>query len=92
MDIYTKKVVRIDKLATGGRSDGLKLGTHHKKVLDHCPPAEYVPELLSQPLRADLKPLNIVQPDGPSFQVDGNLIQWQKWRLRLGFNPREGAT
>lgn len=25
---------------------------------------------------------------GPSFRVDGNLITWQKWRFRLGFNYR----
>lgn len=92
MDSYTKEVVRIDKLATGGQEDGLSYGTHSKSILDHCSPAEYVPELLSQPLRADVKPLNVTQPEGPSFQIDGNLVEWQKWRFRIGFNPREGAT
>jgi primary-amine oxidase len=42
--------------------------------------------------RADLKPLEVVQPDGPSFQVDGWEVRWQKWRLRVGFNQREGLT
>jgi len=84
--------VRIDRLATGGKEDGLAYGTHKKNILDHCSSAEYVPELLSQPLRTDVKPLNVIQPEGPSFQVDGNLIQWQKWRFRLGFTPREGAV
>lgn len=92
MDIYSKEVVRIDRLATGGKQDGLKTGTHKKAIIAHCTPAEYVPELLGKPLRTDVKPLNVVQPEGPSFQVDGNLIRWQKWRFRLGFNPREGAT
>jgi primary-amine oxidase len=92
MDTYTKKIVRIDKLATGGKEDGLAYGTHKKNVLDHCSPGEYVPELMSQPMRTDVKPLNVVQPDGPSFKVSGHLIEWQKWRFRLGFNPREGAT
>jgi len=92
LDTHSGEIVRIDKLATGGKDDGLSYGTHMKNILDHCLPAEYVPELLSQPLRADIKPLDIVQPDGPSFQVTGTLIEWQKWRFRLGFNPREGAT
>jgi primary-amine oxidase len=52
-----------------------------------------VPELLDTPLRKDLKPLNVIQPDGPSFQVTNeSLVEWQKWRFRVGFNPREGAT
>ncbi|KAL4586964.1 hypothetical protein LXL04_011612 [Taraxacum kok-saghyz] len=40
--------------------------------------------------RSDVKPLNIVQPDGPSFRVDGHFVQWQKWNFRIGFTPREG--
>jgi primary-amine oxidase len=41
-------------------------------------------------VRKDLKPLIITQPDGPSFQIDGYQISWQKWRLRVGYNVREG--
>ena len=33
-----------------------------------------------------------MQPEGPSFTVDGNLIEWQNWSLRVGFNYREGLT
>jgi primary-amine oxidase len=42
--------------------------------------------------RTDLKPLEIVQSDGPSFTVHGHEIRWQKWRLRIGFTPREGLV
>jgi primary-amine oxidase len=42
--------------------------------------------------RHDLKPLEISQPEGPSFAVDGNLVQWQKWTFRVGFGPYEGLT
>jgi primary-amine oxidase len=44
------------------------------------------------PLRSDLKPIEITQPDGPSFTVDGHEVSWQKWNLRLGFNSREGLV
>lgn len=93
LDTSTGEIVRIDKLATGGKEDGLAYGTHKANILDHCKPGEYVPELLNVPLRADLKPLNIVQPEGPSFKVSNeSLVEWQKWRFRVGFSPREGAT
>jgi primary-amine oxidase len=42
--------------------------------------------------RGDLRPLEVVQPEGPSFELDGWQVRWQKWRLRIGFNQREGLT
>jgi primary-amine oxidase len=54
---------------------------------------EYVPGLVPglRP-RDDIKPLEIVQPEGSSVKVDGNLVRWQKWSVRVGFNYREGLT
>jgi len=65
------------------------------EVLDYgvvpIPPTSgsYYPED-NGPLRTDLKPLSITQPEGPSFVVDGNLVRWQKWSLRVGMDPLEG--
>ncbi len=42
--------------------------------------------------RTDVKPIEITQPEGPSFTVDGWAVAWQKWSLRVGFNPREGLV
>jgi primary-amine oxidase len=42
--------------------------------------------------RGDLKPIEITQPEGPSFEVDGHHVRWQKWQLRIGFTPREGLV
>ena len=42
--------------------------------------------------RADLKPLEVSQADGPSFSVSGQEVRWQKWAFRVGFNPREGLV
>ena len=44
------------------------------------------------PLRDDLKPLEIVQPDGPSFVVDGNHVRWSRWSFRVTFDPYEGLV
>jgi primary-amine oxidase len=43
-------------------------------------------------LRSDLRPIEITQPEGPSFTVEGHEIRWQKWRLRIGFTAREGLV
>jgi primary-amine oxidase len=42
--------------------------------------------------RDDIKPLHIVQPEGVSFQLNGNQLTWQNWSLHIGFNYREGLV
>nr|CAE02362.2 OSJNBb0016B03.15 [Oryza sativa Japonica Group] len=42
--------------------------------------------------RTDVKPLVINQPQGPSFHVNGYLVEWQKWNFRIGFTPKEGLV
>jgi len=42
--------------------------------------------------RSDLKTIEITQPEGPSFTVEGHKVMWQKWQLRIGFTPREGLV
>ncbi|CAF4725229.1 unnamed protein product, partial [Rotaria socialis] len=36
-------------------------------------------------LRDDIRPFEIIQPEGPSFQTDGNQVSWQKWSFVVGF-------
>ncbi|GAB7352695.1 hypothetical protein MBLNU459_g3054t1 [Dothideomycetes sp. NU459] len=92
-DIFTDEIIRIDPCATGGKEDGLNYETAGEFPMAHCVENEYWPELMKEPPRPDLKPLNVVQPEGPSFTVtDGNCVSWQKWRFRVGFNYREGMV
>ncbi len=42
--------------------------------------------------RTTVKPLDIIQPDGPSFKVDGWKVDWQNWSFRVGFSAREGLV
>lgn len=61
---------------------------------------EYIPELMvkadgkSRPvfdeLRSDVKPIEITQPEGPSWKVDEHRVDWQKWSLHVGWTSREG--
>ena len=54
---------------------------------------EYTPALVpGLKQRTDVRALEITQPEGPSFTLDGNQLQWQKWSMRLGFNFREGLV
>jgi primary-amine oxidase len=51
----------------------------------------YLPD--EQPtMRTDLRPLEISQPEGPSWTVEGSLVRWQKWQLRVGWDPFEGLV
>ncbi|HET9967458.1 MAG TPA: primary-amine oxidase [Streptosporangiaceae bacterium] len=52
---------------------------------------EYLPSLLPMRLR-EVTPLEITQPRGTGFTLDGNQLSWQNWQLRLGFNHREGLV
>ncbi len=42
--------------------------------------------------RAAPKPLDVIQPDGPSFELRGHEIAWQGWRFRFAMQPREGVV
>jgi hypothetical protein len=43
---------------------------------------------LRGPERTTLRPIEITQPEGPSFTVVGSLVRWQDWSLRVGFDAR----
>jgi primary-amine oxidase len=45
-----------------------------------------------RPYRDDVRPIEITQPDGPSFALDGRHLAWQRWDMRVGFHPREGLV
>ncbi|OQE24720.1 hypothetical protein PENSTE_c007G01158 [Penicillium steckii] len=53
--------------------------------------SEYHPSLRPAP-RTTTKPYQVIQPEGPSFHIEGNRLSWEKWTLRVGFNYREGLT
>jgi len=60
----------------------------HRKVHEG---SEYHPNLTAAP-RTSTKPYHVSQPEGPSFSIEGSLITWENWTMRVGFNYREGMT
>ena len=53
---------------------------------------EYLPKYVPERPRSGTRPLDITQPVGPSFVIDGHELRWQKWSMRVGFNYREGLV
>ncbi|MEU5051026.1 primary-amine oxidase [Streptomyces sp. NPDC021096] len=76
VDVIERRVVRI-------------IDTGAVPVPTEC--GRYEPEFTGPP-RTDLRPLEITQPEGPSFRLDGPLLTWQNWSFRVDFNAREGLV
>jgi len=53
---------------------------------------DYDDEAVRGPHRTTLRPIEITQPEGPSFTLDGHALRWQDWSMRVGFDAREGLT
>ncbi|MEP6814934.1 MAG: primary-amine oxidase [Marmoricola sp.] len=68
------------------------------RVIDHkeLPVPQERGEWDAEPHRAEpsttLHPIEITQPHGPSFTVEGDVVTWEKWKFRIGFDGREGLT
>ncbi len=43
-------------------------------------------------VREDLKTLDITQPDGPSFEVDGYNVKWQGYEFNVSMHPVHGLV
>jgi primary-amine oxidase len=87
---YARPVEGLIALVDLARMEVLRIEDHGVTPL----PAEdgnYAAGYIGEP-RADLRPIEITQPEGPSFTVEGHEIRWQKWRIRIGFTAREGLV
>ncbi len=76
VDIKTQEVIRVDDHGVVP----IPMGTY-----------EYGAKLQER-VRADLRLINVVQPEGVSFKLDGHQLSWHEWRLVIGFNARESLT
>lgn len=65
-----------------------------RRPLSKAPPNNYHRAAIEAEggYRTDLKPLHITQPEGVSFTVNGRIVEWQNWKLHVGFNYREGLV
>jgi primary-amine oxidase len=57
-----------------------------QETADYHVPGTFGPERTTQ------RPIVIQQPEGPSFSFDGDVLTWEKWSLRIGYDMREGLV
>ncbi len=76
VDVKTGEVLRVDD--HGGAPIPKADANYAAKFQDH--------------FREDLKTIDVVQPEGVSFKVEGSHLTWLDWSLHIGFNAREGLT
>jgi primary-amine oxidase len=65
-----------------------------RRPLSKAAPLDYHPAAIEAKggYRTNIKPLNITQPEGVSFTMEGREISWQNWKFHIGFNYREGIV
>ncbi len=73
----------------------LEVEDHFEENGDYIPvprtPLNYDADLLTT-FRPPSALLDVVQPDGPGFRVEGRKVTWENWDFRVGFNGREGLV
>lgn len=82
LDLNSMELLEIDETAT----------VPTPEIMGEYLPSHIPERIRKASTREPLKPLDITQPEGPSFTLTGNRLQWQNWSLRVGFNHREGMT
>jgi primary-amine oxidase len=65
-----------------------------RRPVNQAPPNNYHSAAIEKDggYRKDIKPINITQPEGVSFKIDGRVIDWQNWKFHVGFNYKEGIV
>lgn len=85
VDLNARKVVHVDRQVAAPEVPKDSVNYHRGKVGSNT--------YLATEFRFDPpRPLDITQPEGPSFSVNGSAVSWQRWSLRVGFNYREGLV
>lgn len=81
-DTETREILSVEVRRVNGERTRVPLEQHN-----------YLPQFIGhgyQPQR--LKPIDITQPEGVSFQMKGNEIHWANYKMHIGFNYREGIV
>jgi primary-amine oxidase len=88
---YARHLSGLHPVVDLNKMELLELEDSYQGGTDPQVQGEYLPDLLPMRLR-EVAPLRVSQPDGVGFTLDGTLLSWQNWQLRLGFNYREGLV
>lgn len=80
-DTETEEILAVDVRRVNGERTAVPMESHN-----------YLPEFISDSYRSVLKPVDITQPHGVSFRMNGNEIEWAGLKMHIGFNYREGIV
>jgi primary-amine oxidase len=61
-------------------------------IVPVAPSSQQLDEKSIGQVRSKPRTLLISQPDGVSFQIEGQEVRWQKWKFRYSMHPREGLV
>ncbi|OJJ32709.1 hypothetical protein ASPWEDRAFT_185195 [Aspergillus wentii DTO 134E9] len=82
VDTETEEILSVDVRRVNGQRTSTPLDQHN-----------YLPGFMTDFYRHDrLKPINITQPAGVSFAMNGNELEWAGFKMHIGFNYREGIV
>jgi primary-amine oxidase len=76
VDLTERKVLRV--LDTGPQPGTGPVGDHDAEAVG--------------PTREIRSPVSMVQPLGPSFDLDGQEVSWQNWKFHFRVDPRRGLV
>ncbi|GME81606.1 unnamed protein product [Ambrosiozyma monospora] len=82
VDTEEKKVIYID------------IPNRRRPVSKHKHTGFYPKDMIEKygAMRPDPKPINVTQPEGVNFTMDGNVMNWSNFQFHIGFNYREGIV
>ncbi|GFF64641.1 copper amine oxidase [Aspergillus lentulus] len=81
-DTETQEILSVDVRRVNGERTPVPLDEHN-----------YLPQFIKDQYRPErLKPIEITQPEGVSFRMNGNEIEWAGLKMHVGFNYREGIV
>jgi primary-amine oxidase len=69
----------------------IQLIDHEELPVPAEPSKFHLPEGRPEDLQG-LRPIEITQPEGPSYTVEGDRVTWANWSFGLGFDAREGLV
>ncbi|WP_200840769.1 primary-amine oxidase [Geminicoccus flavidas] len=92
---YAHPVEGLHVLVDLATAEIIEVTDHFAETGEYIPvprePRNYDAALLKD-FRKPSSRLDVVQPDGAGFVVEGNKVTWENWDFRVGFNGREGLT
>ncbi|KAI0558246.1 amine oxidase [Gracilaria domingensis] len=85
VDLNLRTVVSVEGLERAPPLPSSSAVNYHPDLLHNN-------DYLDSTFRKTLRPLQVVQPEGPSSAVRENYVEWEKWSFIIGFNYREGLV